>query len=145
MKRLTICSPWPGACVYHRKRTASTMEDARRLFDSGCPDGTVVMADFQTLGRGRLAERRWVADAGKNLLFTLVLRSGSGQDSIGAAPHRLPLIAGLALALSVEHLYGLSVQLKWPNDLLVRKRSWPGSSVKPWFRAPVWACWSGSV
>ena len=100
------------------------MEDARRLFDSGCPDGTVVMADFQTLGRGRLAERRWVADAGKNLLFTLVLRSGSG--GIGAARHRLPLIAGLALALSVEHLYGLSVQLKWPNDLLVRKKKMAG-------------------
>ncbi len=124
MKRLTIRNPWPGAWVYHRKRTASTMEDARRLFDSGCPDGTVVMADFQTLGRGRIAERRWIADAGKNLLFTLVLRSGSG--GIGAAPHRLPLIAGLALALSVEHLYGLSVQLKWPNDLLVSKKKMAG-------------------
>ena len=126
MKRLVIRNPWPGACVYFKKRTASTMEEARRLFDSDCPDGTVVLTDFQTLGRGRIAERRWIAEAGKNLLFTLVLRSESGREGIGAAPQRLPLIAGLALALSVEHLYGLSVQLKWPNDLLVGKKKLAG-------------------
>jgi BirA family biotin operon repressor/biotin-[acetyl-CoA-carboxylase] ligase len=126
MKRLVIRNPWPGACVYFKKRTASTMEEARRLFDSDCPDGTVVLTDFQTLGRGRIAERRWIAEAGKNLLFTLVLRSESGREGIGAAPQRLPLIAGLALALSVEHLYGLSVQLKWPNDLLAGKKKLAG-------------------
>jgi BirA family biotin operon repressor/biotin-[acetyl-CoA-carboxylase] ligase len=102
------------------------MEEARRLFTSGCPDGTVVVTGFQTTGRGRLAERSWIAEEGKNLLFTVVLKAGSGAEGIGAAPQRLPLLAGLALALSVEDLYGLTVQLKWPNDLLVAGRKLAG-------------------
>jgi BirA family biotin operon repressor/biotin-[acetyl-CoA-carboxylase] ligase len=117
MKRLDIAGPWPAAPVYFKRKTTSTMEDARRLFLSGCLEGTVVLADFQDKGRGRLGDRVWTADAGKNLLFTLVLRPEAGR--IGEAVQRLPLVAGLALALTVERLYGLSVQLKWPNDLLV--------------------------
>jgi BirA family biotin operon repressor/biotin-[acetyl-CoA-carboxylase] ligase len=126
MKRLEIHNPWPGAPVYFKRRTASTMEEARRLLESGCPDGTVVLTDFQTLGRGRIAGRRWIAEAGKSLLFTLVLRTSSGAGGIGAAAQRLPLVAGLALAQSVEDLYGLSVQLKWPNDLLVGEKKLAG-------------------
>jgi BirA family biotin operon repressor/biotin-[acetyl-CoA-carboxylase] ligase len=126
MKRLAIRNPWAEAPIYFKKRTASTMEDARRLFKSGCPDGTVVLTDFQTLGRGRVAERGWIAEAGKNLLFTLVLRTESGSAGIAGAPQRLPLVAGLAMALSVEHLYGLSVQLKWPNDLLAGEKKLAG-------------------
>jgi BirA family biotin operon repressor/biotin-[acetyl-CoA-carboxylase] ligase len=126
MKVLTIRSPWPGAPVYFKKRTTSTMEDARRLYKSGCPDGTVVLTDFQMMGRGRTAERSWSGEAGKNLLFTLVLRTESGTEGIGAAVQRLPLVAGLAAALSVEHLYGLTVQLKWPNDLIVGEKKLAG-------------------
>ena len=118
MKDLAISSPWPGAPVYFKKRTTSTMEDARRLFASGCPDGTVILTDFQTKGRGRLPERSWRAQAGMNLLFTLVLRSESGRHGPDRSVQRLPLLAGLAAAESVEQTYGLSVQLKWPNDLL---------------------------
>jgi BirA family biotin operon repressor/biotin-[acetyl-CoA-carboxylase] ligase len=102
------------------------MEDARRLFESGCPDGTVVVAEFQTRGRGRAADRSWVADAGRNLLFTVVLRREGGGEEIGAAVQRLPLLAGLAVALSVERLYGLAVELKWPNDLLVEGKKLAG-------------------
>jgi len=126
MKRLEIQNPWPEAPIYFKRRTSSTMEDARRLFKSGCPGGTVVLAEFQTRGRGRFAERSWIAEAGENLLFTLVLRTESGTGGIGGAPQRLPLLAGLALALSVEHLYGLSVELKWPNDLLVGEKKLAG-------------------
>ena len=124
MKRLEIRNPWPGAPVYFKEATESTMEDARRLFSSGCPDGTVVLTDFQERGRGRVKERRWNAEPGKNLLFTVVLRTQSG--GIGGTPQRLPLLAGLALALSVEHLYGLPARLKWPNDLLVEGKKLAG-------------------
>jgi BirA family biotin operon repressor/biotin-[acetyl-CoA-carboxylase] ligase len=126
MIAMAISNPWPGASVYFTKRTTSTMEDARRLFRSGCADGTVVLTDYQTMGRGRRAGRRWNAEAGRNLLFTLVLRRESGSEGLGAAPQRLPLLAGLAVALSVEHLYGLSVQIKWPNDLLVEGKKLAG-------------------
>ncbi|UCF97112.1 MAG: biotin--[acetyl-CoA-carboxylase] ligase [Spirochaetaceae bacterium] len=128
MKQMQIPNPWSGAPVYYRRITTSTMEDARRLFSAGCVDGTVVVADFQERGRGRIPERSWIAEAGRNLLFTLVLRSRSGTDGFAAAGahQRLPLLAGLALALSIEGLYGLSVQLKWPNDLLVEGKKLAG-------------------
>ena len=124
MKRLEISNPWRGAPVYFKEATVSTMEDARRLFSSGCPDGTVVLTDFQQRGRGRLSDRRWIAAAGRNLLFTVVLRTSRG--SLGGAPERLPLLAGLATALSVEKLYGLTVRLKWPNDLLAEGKKLAG-------------------
>jgi len=126
MEALTVSSPWPGAPVYFKKRTTSTMEDARRLFASGCPDGTVVLTDFQTKGRGRFAERSWSAAAGKNLLFTLVLRGEPGPHGFSLNARRLPLLAGLAAAQCVEQIYGLTVQLKWPNDLLVKGKKLAG-------------------
>jgi BirA family biotin operon repressor/biotin-[acetyl-CoA-carboxylase] ligase len=126
MKTLAILNPWPGASVYFKKRTTSTMEDARRLLTSGCPDGTVVLTDFQTMGRGRVAERSWSAEAGKNLLFTLVLKRERAPRGLGAAAQRLPLLAGLAAAQCVERLYGLTVRLKWPNDLLAGGRKLAG-------------------
>jgi BirA family biotin operon repressor/biotin-[acetyl-CoA-carboxylase] ligase len=78
-----------------------------------------VLTDFQTGGRGRLARRSWIAEAGKNLLFTLVLRTRPADVGTGSTVLRLPLLAGLALALAAEDLYGLPARIKWPNDLLV--------------------------
>jgi len=123
---LPVESPWPGAPLYFKKKTGSTMEDARRLFLTGCPDGTVVLTAFQERGRGRMADRSWSAEEGKNLLFTVVLRAPGGVGGTGGAPQRLPLIAGLALAVTVERLYSLPVQLKWPNDLLVEGKKLAG-------------------
>jgi BirA family biotin operon repressor/biotin-[acetyl-CoA-carboxylase] ligase len=102
------------------------MEDARRHFLTGCPVGTVVLTAFQERGRGRTADRSWSAEEGKNLLFTVVLEAPGGVRAIEGAPQRLPLIAGLALAMTVERLYSLPVQLKWPNDLLVEGKKLAG-------------------
>lgn len=123
---LPVENPWPGAPLYFKKKTGSTMEDARRLFLTGCPDGTVVLTAFQERGRGRMTDRSWSAEEGKNLLFTVVLRSPGGVGGTGGAPQMLPLIAGLALAVTVERLYSLPVQLKWPNDLLVEGKKLAG-------------------
>jgi BirA family biotin operon repressor/biotin-[acetyl-CoA-carboxylase] ligase len=119
-------NPFPGAPIYFKKKTGSTMEDARRLFLAGCADGTVVLTAFQERGRGRMRDRSWSAEEGKNLLLTVVLRAPGGVGGTGGAPQRLPLIAGLALAMSVERLYSLAVQLKWPNDLLVEGKKVAG-------------------
>lgn len=78
---------------------ASTQDVARRL-----PVGSVVVAEHQTAGRGRL-DRRWEAPPGTALLASWVM-----------PPHALaPLAAGVAAA----HACGESVRLKWPNDLLL--------------------------
>lgn len=92
----------------------STQIEARRLAEAGAPEGTVVRAEHQTQGRGRLG-RRWVDEPGSTLLVSIVLRPA-------VDPGRLPqlsLVAGVAVAEALEQTSSLPVALDWPNDLLV--------------------------
>ncbi len=95
----------------------STMDEARRLADTGAAEGLVVLADEQTAGRGRL-ERRWWAPKGTCLLLTLLLR-----PSLPArAAHQLTMIASLAVCDALATVGGVRAQVKWPNDVLVGER-----------------------
>jgi BirA family biotin operon repressor/biotin-[acetyl-CoA-carboxylase] ligase len=94
----------------------STNDEAFDLARQGAPEGTVVVADRQTRGRGRM-QRVWVSPPGRNLYLSLVLRPDIAPEQ---AP-QLSIVAGVAAA---EALWGLcpGVTLKWPNDVLVRGR-----------------------
>jgi BirA family biotin operon repressor/biotin-[acetyl-CoA-carboxylase] ligase len=116
-----VNNPWVGAPVLHRERTRSTMEDALKLYELGYPDGTVAVAGFQERGRGRLPERSWESEPGKNLLFTILL-----TRPLSFPAQRLPVLAGLALSLAVEEGFGLASRVKWPNDLLHEGRKLAG-------------------
>ena len=120
MTRWPVPNPW-SAPVFYLDSTGSTMEDAQRLGAAGCPGGTVVVAGFQERGRGRNPERSWAAEAGSNLLFTLLL-----DLEPAFPPQRLPVLAGLALAQALEDRFGLATEVKWPNDLLYRGRKLAG-------------------
>ena len=117
-------SAFPSAALYHCSETGSTMDDARSL-PAGTADGTVLWADLQHAGRGRGAGRSWHARAAENLLLTLTVSRaaatpGSRQSEIGS----IPLRAGLAVARTAVVL-GVAqsdVDIKWPNDVLVRGR-----------------------
>jgi BirA family biotin operon repressor/biotin-[acetyl-CoA-carboxylase] ligase len=100
----------------HFRVTDSTNERARALAAKGAPHGTLVTADEQTAGRGRQG-REWVAAPGSSLLLSLVLR--------GAGP-ALPLAAAVAVceALPVE------AEIKWPNDIWLRKAKVAGILVE---------------
>ncbi len=91
--------------------TDSTNRVAMEMAENGAKHGTVVVADAQTAGRGRMG-RRWVSPAGKNLYVSLLLRPSVPTVD---AP-RLALVAGVALADAVEAA-GVPAALKWPNDL----------------------------
>jgi BirA family biotin operon repressor/biotin-[acetyl-CoA-carboxylase] ligase len=91
--------------------TDSTNRVAMEMAENGARHGTVVVADAQTAGRGRMG-RRWVSPAGKNLYVSLLLRPPVPTVD---AP-RLALVAGVALADAVEAV-GVPASLKWPNDL----------------------------
>ena len=91
--------------------TDSTNRVAMEMAENGAPHGTVVVADAQTAGRGRMG-RRWESPAGKNLYVSLLLRPSVPTVD---AP-RLALVAGVALADAVEAV-GVPASLKWPNDL----------------------------
>jgi BirA family biotin operon repressor/biotin-[acetyl-CoA-carboxylase] ligase len=102
-------------------RVASTQDVAFRLAAEGAADGTVVVADAQTAGRGRRG-RAWLDEPGASLLASLVLRPR-------LAPARLPalsLTAAVALAEALTRAAGVSPRLKWPNDLLLAGRKVAG-------------------
>ncbi|MFD3493358.1 biotin--[acetyl-CoA-carboxylase] ligase [Streptomyces sp. NPDC058690] len=83
---------------------------------AGLTEGTVLVAEEQTAGRGRL-DRTWTAPARSGLFFSVYLTPG---DDVPV--HRwgwLPLLAGVATATGLARAAGVDTSLKWPNDLLV--------------------------
>ena len=101
--------------VRHYERIGSTNDEARRLADEGVSHGTVVHADQQTSGRGRLA-RRWFSPPG-NVYMSAVLRYDVPPPRIG----EIGFVAALAVAETAERLLPKRTRthLKWPNDVLV--------------------------
>jgi BirA family biotin operon repressor/biotin-[acetyl-CoA-carboxylase] ligase len=99
--------------VHHFAETDSTMRVARELARKGAPHGTLVTAETQTGGRGRL-DRSWVSPPG-GVYMTLVTRPGAG---VVMAP-RINLVASVAVSLAIEQLLGVTARVKWPNDVLV--------------------------
>ena len=98
-------------------RTGSTNDVAKDLAARGAPEGTVVVADEQTAGRGRLA-RRWLAPPRTSLLCSLLFR----PDLPPIQAQRLTMLCSLAAADAIEQVAGLQVHLKWPNDLVVKSQ-----------------------
>jgi BirA family biotin operon repressor/biotin-[acetyl-CoA-carboxylase] ligase len=108
--------------VIHRFETIdSTMREAARLAQAGCPAGTAVVAAEQTAGRGRFG-RRWHSERGQGLYVSVVLR-------LDVAPADLPVVT-LALGLSVRNaiagVTGLACDLRWPNDVLIGEKKCAG-------------------
>jgi BirA family biotin operon repressor/biotin-[acetyl-CoA-carboxylase] ligase len=103
-----------GQNVVYLPETGSTNDEARRLAEAGAPEGTLVITDHQTAGRGRL-NRRWEAPPGCCLLMSLLFRPELAAYQIP----RLTMVCGLALAEAIESETRLAVGLKWPNDVLI--------------------------
>jgi len=104
-----------------RAELDSTQRLARELAQGGAEEGTTVIAERQTAGRGRLG-REWHSPAGANLYCSVVLRPAV---ALAAVPS-LALVAGLAVADAVRGATGLAAALKWPNDLQLRGRKVAG-------------------
>ncbi len=96
--------------VVHRRVLGSTQDAAKALAVRGAAEGTLVIANRQTAGRGRLG-RRWSSPAG-GLWFSLVLRPAVRPDRVPA----LPLVAALSW-VEVLRARGVPAGVKWPNDV----------------------------
>jgi BirA family transcriptional regulator, biotin operon repressor / biotin---[acetyl-CoA-carboxylase] ligase len=95
-------------------------ESTQALVDTTLPEGALVVADHQTAGRGRLG-RTWETPPGTAILCSLLLKPPPERN----APE-LSLVAGVAVADTLERATGLSVQIKWPNDVMLRRRKVAG-------------------
>jgi BirA family biotin operon repressor/biotin-[acetyl-CoA-carboxylase] ligase len=96
-------------------RTGSTNADLLAAARAGAPDRSVLTAELQQTGRGRL-DRSWVSPPGEGLTVSVLLRP------TGVPPARLgwlPLLAGLSLLRTIREHTPLAAALKWPNDLLL--------------------------
>jgi BirA family biotin operon repressor/biotin-[acetyl-CoA-carboxylase] ligase len=103
-------------------RTGSTNDVAKELAVQGAPEGTVVLADEQTAGRGRMG-RRWSAPPGTCLLCSILFHPNLPPTQT----QWLTMLCSLAAANAVEQVAGLPVALKWPNDLIIsspQSRTW---------------------
>jgi BirA family biotin operon repressor/biotin-[acetyl-CoA-carboxylase] ligase len=110
-----------GHSIIHHFRTESTNTAALNLAQKGAEHGTVVVAEEQTAGRGRLG-RTWYSEKSSGIYVSVILRP---PFSPTAAPI-LTLMAGVATQHALNTATGLSVDIRWPNDLLVKGKKVAG-------------------
>jgi BirA family biotin operon repressor/biotin-[acetyl-CoA-carboxylase] ligase len=106
-------SPSPfSSHIHYRSSMDSTNNFAKELAEKHAPDGTLVITEEQTGGRGRRG-KSWSSPAGVNLLFSVLLRPTLQADRVFV----LTMIMALAALDALKALSGLSAGIKWPNDL----------------------------
>lgn len=103
-----------GRQLYYYPSLTSTMEAAKKMASEGANEGTVVITDKQTAGRGRLG-RAWLSPRG-SLALSIILK-----PSLNILP-QLIMVASLAVIHATRKIAGLETQIKWPNDILIRDK-----------------------
>jgi BirA family transcriptional regulator, biotin operon repressor / biotin---[acetyl-CoA-carboxylase] ligase len=99
----------------------STNNTAKELYKKGAIDGTVILAEEQTAGRGRM-DRVWVSPSGKNILLSLLLKPPIQVEKI----YSLTLALAVGVAEAVKKVTGLSGMIKWPNDIYLNRKKLGG-------------------
>lgn len=114
----TLRTKWLGRQYYYFPEIGSTntvLKDWLAGDETTVPAGTLLLADFQSRGRGRLA-RSWQAPPGTCLLFSLLFR----PNWPASQAHWLTMIASLSAAAAMTAVSGVTVSIKWPNDLVAQ-------------------------
>ena len=109
-----------GVSVGEPRIDVESCESTQALLDASMPEGALAVADHQTSGRGRLG-RSWEAAPGTALLCSILLKPPQERDV-----RELSLVAGIAVADALEAITDLAVQIKWPNDVMLRRRKVAG-------------------
>lgn len=110
-----------GKKIYYFDTVSSTMDIATELGMKGSPCGTVVLAESQTKGRGRLG-RAWSSPKYKGIYLSLLLRPKMlpNQTSI------LTLMSAVSICEAIKEITGLETKIKWPNDILIHNKKLGG-------------------
>jgi BirA family biotin operon repressor/biotin-[acetyl-CoA-carboxylase] ligase len=106
-----------GSILDYRETVDSTNRVALRLAREGAAEGTVVLADCQTAGRGRL-NRDWQSPPGCNLYLSVILRPAVAPPDAS----QITLLTGVAVAEAIASVCPAGVGIKWPNDVRIRGR-----------------------
>ncbi len=101
-----------GDKVYRFESVDSTQIWAEKLAQAGAPHGTVIIADEQLEGRGRLG-RSWQSAAGKGVWLSIIIRPQLRIEYLS----QITLLSSLAITQTLSQLYNLDVKVKWPNDI----------------------------
>jgi BirA family transcriptional regulator, biotin operon repressor / biotin---[acetyl-CoA-carboxylase] ligase len=107
--------------IHYFRETDSTHTRAKDLANQGAPEGTLVIAEAQTLGRGRMG-RTWYSSSGNGICASLILRP---QMSPNGAP-RITLMTAVAIAEALLSQVKLNIRIKWPNDILIGQKKLVG-------------------
>jgi BirA family biotin operon repressor/biotin-[acetyl-CoA-carboxylase] ligase len=110
-----------GRRIVHRERVGSTNDLARELAEQGADEGTLVVAEEQTAGRGRMG-RAWIAPPRSSLLMSFILRPGLAPQQIG----RVTMATAVGVCEGIRHATGLYACIKWPNDIVVNDKKCAG-------------------
>jgi BirA family transcriptional regulator, biotin operon repressor / biotin---[acetyl-CoA-carboxylase] ligase len=115
-----------GSRIVYFPAIGSTNDVAAMLAGHGPSEGAVVIADMQTAGRGRRGHQ-WFSPPGSGLYVSVVLTPGASRR--GGSPRAarlLTLAAGVGLAEGIASVTGLTIDVKWPNDLYIARRKLAG-------------------
>ena len=102
-----------GKEIHYFREVDSTNEVAKKLAREGAPEGTIVIAESQSRGKGRRG-KKWVSPLGGAWL-SIILR----PNTLPINAPQLTFIAGVAAAKTIKEEYGLDAGIKWPNDVLI--------------------------
>jgi BirA family transcriptional regulator, biotin operon repressor / biotin---[acetyl-CoA-carboxylase] ligase len=116
-----IRSDRPANDLHYFRTIGSTMQEAARLAHTGALHGSMVIADEQTAGVGRLG-RSWVSESEVGIYCSVLLRLSLSPESLPIAT----LLLGLAVAEAIQTSTSVACDLRWPNDVLVNGRKVAG-------------------
>lgn len=104
---------WLGETIVYKDSMDSSNTRAKLMGENGAENGTLVVTDCQTAGKGRRG-RSWVSPTGMNCYFTALLR----PDILAEKASMITLVAALALAKAIKETAQLDTMIKWPNDVI---------------------------
>jgi BirA family biotin operon repressor/biotin-[acetyl-CoA-carboxylase] ligase len=110
-----------GKKIYYFQESASTMDIAMQQGMNDAPEGTIVLAETQTKGRGRLG-REWFSPKYKGIYLSLLLRPKISLQQASI----LTLLAAVSVCEAIKEITGLNAQIKWPNDILIHQKKLGG-------------------
>ncbi|RDI43016.1 biotin--[acetyl-CoA-carboxylase] ligase [Falsibacillus pallidus] len=110
-----------GQTIYYQESIDSTQKKAHQLAYDNCPEGTLVIAEEQTSGRGRMT-RSWHSPKYSGIWMSIILRPNLPPQQ---AP-QFTLLAAVAVVQALEEVCGLNPEIKWPNDILINGKKVTG-------------------